>query len=40
MANGHEPEWDRREFPKCMAWVGTGAAWTMTVEAACHFLIR
>jgi 3',5'-cyclic-AMP phosphodiesterase len=22
--------WDRRGFLKCMAWVGTGAAWTMT----------
>jgi Icc protein len=30
MANGHEPDWDRRGFLKCMAWVGTGAAWTMT----------
>ena len=25
-----EPEWDRRGFLKCMAWVGTGAMWTMT----------
>src|SRR5437667_5961976 len=25
-----EPEWDRRGFLKCMAWVGTGAVWTMT----------
>jgi Icc protein len=25
-----ETEWDRRGFLKCMAWVGTGAAWTMT----------
>ncbi len=25
-----EPESDRRGFLKCMAWVGTGAAWTMT----------
>ena len=24
-----ETEWDRRGFLKCMAWVGTGAAWTM-----------
>jgi Icc protein len=23
-------EWDRRGFLKCMAWVGTGAVWTMT----------
>lgn len=21
---------DRRGFPQCMAWVGTGAVWTMT----------
>jgi plastocyanin len=25
-----ETEWDRRGFLKCMAWVGTGAVWTMT----------
>ena len=25
-----ESEWDRRGFLKCMAWAGTGAAWTMT----------
>jgi Icc protein len=25
-----ETEWDRRRFLKCMAWVGTGAVWTMT----------
>jgi 3',5'-cyclic-AMP phosphodiesterase len=25
-----EPVWDRRGFLKCMAWVGTGAMWTMT----------
>src|SRR5437870_13870146 len=25
-----ESEWDRRGFLKCMAWVGTGAVWTMT----------
>ena len=25
-----EKDWDRRGFLKCMAWVGTGAAWTMT----------
>jgi Icc protein len=25
-----EKESDRREFLKCMAWVGTGAVWTMT----------
>ena len=31
MAKQHdEPEWDRRGFLKCMAWVGTGAVWTMT----------
>ena len=24
-----EQEWDRRGFLKCMAWVGTGAVWTM-----------
>jgi 3',5'-cyclic-AMP phosphodiesterase len=24
-----ESEWDRRGFLKCMAWVGTGALWTM-----------
>ncbi len=24
-----ETEWDRRGFLKCMAWVGTGAVWTM-----------
>jgi plastocyanin len=24
-----EMEWDRRGFLKCMAWVGTGAIWTM-----------
>jgi Icc protein len=24
-----EAEWDRRGFLKCMAWVGTGALWTM-----------
>jgi plastocyanin len=25
-----ETDWDRRGFLKCMAWVGTGAVWTMT----------
>src|SRR5690348_2994447 len=25
-----ESDWDRRGFLKCMAWVGTGAVWTMT----------
>jgi 3',5'-cyclic AMP phosphodiesterase CpdA len=25
-----ETEWDRRGFLKCMAWVGTGAIWTIT----------
>jgi Icc protein len=25
-----ETEWDRRGFLECMAWVGTGAMWTMT----------
>jgi plastocyanin len=25
-----ETEWDRRGFLQCMAWVGTGAVWTMT----------
>jgi len=25
-----ETAWDRRRFLTCMAWVGTGAAWTMT----------
>ena len=31
MAKRHaDSEWDRRGFLKCMAWVGTGAAWTMT----------
>ncbi|HEX3704470.1 MAG TPA: metallophosphoesterase [Vicinamibacterales bacterium] len=25
-----ETTWDRRGFLKCMAWVGTGAVWTMT----------
>jgi 3',5'-cyclic AMP phosphodiesterase CpdA len=25
-----ETEWDRRGFLQCMAWVGTGAIWTMT----------
>jgi len=39
-----ETEWDRRGFLKCMAWVGTGAIWTMTggilkgmpIEQAAH----
>jgi Icc protein len=39
-----ETEWDRRGFLKCMAWVGTGAVWTMTggilkgmpIEQAAH----
>jgi 3',5'-cyclic AMP phosphodiesterase CpdA len=43
-----EKEWDRRGFLKCMAWVGTGAAWTMTsgvlkgmpIERASHGLMR
>jgi plastocyanin len=43
-----EKEWDRRGFLKCMAWVGTGAAWTMTsgvlkgmpIERAAHGLMR
>jgi Icc protein len=31
MAQQHdEADWDRRGFLKCMAWVGTGAVWTMT----------
>src|SRR5213593_4913448 len=31
MAKKHDDsEWDRRGFLKCMAWVGTGAAWTLT----------
>ena len=31
MAKKHdETEWDRRGFLTCMAWVGTGAVWTMT----------
>jgi Icc protein len=31
MAKQHdEKDWDRRGFLKCMAWVGTGAVWTMT----------
>jgi Icc protein len=25
-----DKEWDRRGFLQCMAWVGTGAVWTMT----------
>ena len=25
-----EREWDRRDFLTCMAWVGTGAMWTLT----------
>jgi 3',5'-cyclic-AMP phosphodiesterase len=43
-----EKDWDRRGFLKCMAWVGTGAAWTMTsgvlkgmpIERAAHGLMR
>ncbi len=43
-----EQGWDRRGFLKCMAWVGTGAAWTMTsgvlkgmpIERAAHGLMR
>ena len=43
-----EKEWDRRGFLKCMAWVGTGAAWTlssgvlkgMPIERAAHGLMR
>jgi plastocyanin len=43
-----EKEWDRRGFLKCMAWVGTGAAWTMTsgvlkgmpIERAANGLMR
>jgi len=43
-----DKEWDRRGFLKCMAWVGTGAAWTMTsgvlkgmpIERAAHGLMR
>src|SRR5439155_1150594 len=30
MKKHDEREWDRRGFLKCMAWVGTGAVWTMT----------
>jgi plastocyanin len=30
MNKNDETEWDRRGFLKCMAWVGTGAVWTMT----------
>jgi len=31
MKNTHdEVEWNRRGFLKCMAWVGTGAVWTMS----------
>src|SRR5205807_5773963 len=31
MTNKHDDaEWERRGFLKCMAWVGTGAVWTMT----------
>ena len=29
MNKNDETEWDRRGFLKCMAWVGTGAVWTM-----------
>ena len=43
-----EKDWDRRGFLKCMAWVGTGAAWTMTsgvlkgmpIERAANGLMR
>ena len=28
--NDDEKAWDRRGFLQCMAWVGTGAMWTMT----------
>ena len=33
-----ERESDRRQFLKCMAWVGTGAVWTMTsgISKACR----
>ena len=27
-----ETAWDRRGFLKCMAWVGTGAVWTMAAQ--------
>ncbi len=30
MTSNDERELDRRHFLKCMAWVGTGAVWTMT----------
>jgi plastocyanin len=29
-AEDNEAKWDRRGFLECMAWVGTGALWTMT----------
>ena len=43
-----EPDQDRRGFLKCMAWVGTGAMWTMTsgvlkgmpIEQAAHGAMR
>ena len=43
-----ERAWDRRGFLKCMAWVGTGAAWTMAngvlkgmpIEHAAHGMMR
>jgi hypothetical protein len=29
---GDENDLDRRNFLKCLAWVGTGAVWTLSIN--------